>query len=96
VRAPIFARTIRCDYIFPAVQIVIVVEQLCAGAHSGMSIFKSFAMTWWQAALLKLSAASVGIIIGATWPDIFIHWRPELVILCVLSGLFVLRVWWKQ
>lgn len=36
------------------------------------------------------------IIVGATWPDIFIRWRAELLLLCVLSGFCVLWVWWKQ
>ena len=61
-----------------------------------MSLFKSFRLTWWQAALFKLSVASLGIIIGATWSDLFLHWRPELLLVGVLSGLGVLWVWWKQ
>ena len=61
-----------------------------------MSLFKSFTLTWWQAGLLKLAAACVGIIIGATWPEIFVPWRWELVLVGAVAGLCVLRVWWKQ
>jgi len=61
-----------------------------------MNIFKTFTFKWWQAALLKVSLLSLGLMIGAAWADIFNAWRPELLVLFVLSTVYVTWLWWKQ
>jgi hypothetical protein len=61
-----------------------------------MSIFKSFKLKWWEAALFKVCTISLGIIVGATWAGVFMPLRDVLLVVCVLSSLFVTWVWWKQ
>jgi hypothetical protein len=61
-----------------------------------MNIFKPFTMKWWEAALFKVCTISLGIIVGATWADAFIHLRAVLLVVCILSALYLTRIWWKQ
>ncbi len=61
-----------------------------------MNPFKSFTLTWWQAGLLKLSMASLGLAVGASWPDAFVGWRHLLLALFVVAAFYVSYVWLKQ
>jgi len=61
-----------------------------------MNIFKSFTLKWWQAGMFKVALISLGIMIGATWPDIFGMWRYGLLVLFALPISYISWVWWKQ
>jgi hypothetical protein len=61
-----------------------------------MNPFKSFTLTWWQAGLLKLSMASLGLAVGASWPEVFVGWRYLLLALFVVPAFYVSYVWLKQ
>ena len=61
-----------------------------------MNIFKSFTLKWWEGSLFKYSMISLGIVIGATWPEIFAPLRPLFLGIFTLTALYVTRVWWKQ
>jgi len=61
-----------------------------------MNLFKTFTLRWWQAGVFKISLLSLGIIIGATWPEIFNAWRMVLVVLFVFSTAYVLWLWLRQ
>ena len=61
-----------------------------------MKFFKSFTFAWWQLGLLKLSLVSLGVIVGSTWPGVFLGWRDLLVVLFVVPAFYVSYVWLKQ
>jgi len=61
-----------------------------------MNIFKSFTLKWWQGSLFKWSLVSLGILIGATWPDVFNAWRTVLLTLFILPTVYISCIWWKQ
>jgi len=61
-----------------------------------MNIFKSFTLKWWQGSLFKYSMLALGILIGATWPEIFNPLRPLLLAVFALPALYISWVWWKQ
>ena len=52
-----------------------------------MNIFKSFTLKWWETGLFKLATISLGIIVGATWADVFMSLRAVLLVVCILSSL---------
>jgi hypothetical protein len=60
------------------------------------NLFKKFTLNWWQAGVFKIAVASVGVVIGATWPEIFAPLRLPLLLVYVLCGAFIAFVWWKQ
>ena len=61
-----------------------------------MRLFKSFTLTWWQGSLLKISMVSLGIVVGATWPDVLAPARPLFSCLFLLPAAYVTHVWWRQ
>ncbi len=61
-----------------------------------MNPFKSFTLTWWQGSLLKLSMLALGLVLGATWPQLFIMWTVLLLVLFFVPALYLSYVWWKQ
>ena len=61
-----------------------------------MQLFKSVTLTWWQVGLLKLSLLSLGVILGATWPGVFVNWREVLLVLFVVPAFYVTYVWFQQ
>ena len=61
-----------------------------------MNFFKPFALKWWQGGLFKIAMVSLGIAIGATWPDLFSGWRPALLIVFVLFSIYLFWIWLKQ
>jgi hypothetical protein len=60
------------------------------------TLFKSFAFAWWQLGLLKLSLLSLGVVVGSTWPGVFVGWRETLLVLFVAPAFFVSYLWLKQ
>lgn len=61
-----------------------------------MNLFKTFKLRWWEAGLFKISLISLGIIIGSLRPDLFIAWRPVLLVLFVIPISYITWIWWKQ
>lgn len=61
-----------------------------------MNIFKSFMLKWWEGSLFKYSMISLGIVIGATWPEIFGPLRAVFLAIFILLALYISWVWWKQ
>lgn len=61
-----------------------------------MNVFKSFTLKWWQGSLLKVSMITLGIVIGATWPDIFYAWRLGLLLVFALPSAYLGWIWWRQ
>jgi len=61
-----------------------------------MNIFKSYTLKWWQGGLFKISMISLGIAIGATWPELFMSWTPILWLLSILLAIYISYIWLKQ
>jgi Na+/H+ antiporter NhaB len=61
-----------------------------------MRIFKSVTFTWWQEGLLKITAVSLGIVIGVTWRNLFEHLIIPLIVIFVVAGIYLLSVWLKE
>ena len=61
-----------------------------------MNPFKSFTLKWWQGGLLKIALISLGIAIGANWPELFADWINALLILFLILAGYITIVWWKQ
>jgi hypothetical protein len=61
-----------------------------------MNIFKSGTLKWHQAALLKVSVLAIGIAIGANWPELFVGYTIELVLIGVVLGLYLVPIWFKS
>ena len=53
-------------------------------------------MKCWEAVLFKVCTISLGIVVGATWADAFIHLLAVFLVVCILSAIYLTRVWWKQ
>jgi len=60
------------------------------------TLFTLVTFTWWQVGLLKLSLLSLGVILGATWPGVFVNWREVLLVLFVVPAFYVTYVWFQQ
>ncbi|MEI6351675.1 MAG: hypothetical protein WCP06_11290 [Verrucomicrobiota bacterium] len=61
-----------------------------------MDLFKSFTMTWWQVGIFKTLLLCLGIVLGATWPEIFLAWRSVLLVIFAVATVYISWVWWKQ
>jgi len=61
-----------------------------------MNFYKDFRLTWWQAALLKLSMVSLGIILGLVFPNTFASLMPFLVAIFILGAGYSAYIWYKQ
>ena len=61
-----------------------------------MNIFKSFTMKWWEGGLFKVSMISLGIVIGATWPEIISPLRALFLALFAVLAIYISWIWWKQ
>ena len=61
-----------------------------------MSIFKTLTLKWWQVGLFKLCLLCLGIILGVYFQVFFLRWIAVVAVVCVLTGLYVLKVWWKE
>jgi hypothetical protein len=61
-----------------------------------MRIRKSFTLKWWETSLFKISMISLGLLVGASWPQIFLQFRSVLIVLFVVPSAYLTWVWWKQ
>ena len=61
-----------------------------------MTFLKSFAFAWWQLSLFKLSMVAFGVVVGSTWPGLFVGWRELLLVVFVVPAFYVSYVWMKQ
>lgn len=61
-----------------------------------MTFLKSFTFAWWQLSLFKLSMAAFGLVVGSTWPGVFVGWRDLLMVVFVVPAVYVSYVWMKQ
>jgi hypothetical protein len=60
------------------------------------ALFQPITFTWWQVGLLKLSLVSLGVVVGSTWPGLFVGWRDLLLVLFVVPAFYVTYVWLTQ
>jgi hypothetical protein len=63
---------------------------------SPMNIFKTFSLTWWQAAAFKVGLLGVGIILGAHWHEFFGGYLLPIGIVAAVSLIYVSYVWLRQ
>jgi hypothetical protein len=61
-----------------------------------MNIFKTFSLTWWQAAAFKVGLLGVGIILGAHWHEFFGGYLLPIGIVAAVSLIYVSYVWLRQ
>lgn len=61
-----------------------------------MNIFKAFTMKWWEGGIFKVAMISLGIVIGATWPEIFGPLRAALLVVFAVLTFYICWIWWKQ
>ncbi len=61
-----------------------------------MTLFTPLTLTWWQVGLFKLSLLSLGVVMGSTWPELFMGWRDVLVVLFMVPAFYLTYVWFRQ
>ena len=61
-----------------------------------MNVFKSFTMTWRQVGAFKLGLLALGVIIGASFPQVFVGLRYTLAAIAAVCLAYVTYVWIKQ
>lgn len=61
-----------------------------------MNLFKSFKLTWWQAAVWKVGMGVLGIVVGAYWHTLFGGYLGPMLGLAVVCLAYITYVWWKQ
>ena len=61
-----------------------------------LTFFTPVTLTWWQVVLLKLSLLSLGVVVGATWPGVFVGWREVLLVVFVVPAFYFTYVWFSQ
>jgi len=61
-----------------------------------MNIFKDVTLKWWQGSIFKLCMASFGVVVGATWPEIFAPWTTPLLVIFVVTAAYLAYAWWNQ
>lgn len=61
-----------------------------------MNLFKSVRYAFWHIGLLKLATLSLGIAIGAYWPDVFLPYLSHLLILTLALGVYIAVVYFRQ
>jgi hypothetical protein len=59
-------------------------------------LFRTVRYTFWQIGLLKLAMLSLGIAIGAYWPEVFLPYLTHLLILTLLLGIYLAVVYFRQ
>jgi hypothetical protein len=61
-----------------------------------MNLFSSITLRWWQVSIFKLSMISLGLLVGATWPEIVLQWLTPLIVIFVITTAYLLIIWWRQ
>jgi hypothetical protein len=61
-----------------------------------MNMFKTFSLTWWQAAFFKAGLLATGIVIGAYWSVVFAGYLAVLIVVAAICLTYVTIVWAKQ
>ena len=61
-----------------------------------LTFFIPVTLTWWQVVLLKLSLLSLGVVVGTTWPGVFVGWREVLLVVFVVPAFYFTYVWFSQ
>ncbi len=61
-----------------------------------VSLFKTFALMWWQAGFFKVGMLALGIAIVAYWQESLGNYLPLLIVLAAVSLAYVSLVWWRQ
>jgi len=61
-----------------------------------LNIFGEFKLKWWQLAIYETAMISLGIFIGARFAFAFRSWVVFFLIIFILGGSYILRLWWKQ
>lgn len=61
-----------------------------------LNLFKTFTLTWWQAAFFKIGMLTLGIAIGTSWPGLFSGYLPILLTVAVITLATVSYAWLKQ
>jgi len=51
-----------------------------------MKLLKNYTLTWWQMGLFKVYVASVGLLVGAYFPEIVMQYKN------ILFGLFIVML----
>lgn len=61
-----------------------------------MNLFKTFKLTWWQAAIFKLCTISVGILLAIYFRDFFTQYLSLVWIVFVISTIWIVYIWYRQ
>ena len=64
--------------------------------HNYMKIFKTVPMGTWEIGMVKFTVGTLGIAIGATWPNIFAPYTTMLFVAGILVGLYIFYAWAKK
>ena len=60
------------------------------------TFFTPVTFTWWQVGFLKLSLLLLGVVVGATWPGVFVGWRDLLLVFFVVPAFYLTYVWFRH
>jgi hypothetical protein len=61
-----------------------------------MNPFRSFTLKWWQVSLFKIAMVSLGLALGATWPQFFARWLTWFWLVFLAAGAYITFVWYRQ
>ena len=61
-----------------------------------MSLFRDYTFSWWQAALFKLYLLSIGLLLGAHFPEIVMQYKTLLLVIFVALLVYFLYAWLGQ
>ncbi|WKZ26537.1 MAG: hypothetical protein QY304_00320 [Candidatus Paceibacterota bacterium] len=53
-------------------------------------------LKWWQAGIYETAMISLGILIGARFASFFENWVIFFLIVFLVGGFYILRLWLKQ
>ena len=61
-----------------------------------MNLFKTFSLTWKQAAAFKVGLLGLGIALGTYCHEIFAGYLLPILAIAAVSIVYVSFVWWNQ
>ncbi len=59
-------------------------------------LFKTVRYSLWQIGLLKAAFLALGIAIGSCWPEVFLPYITELIVLTLILGIYLAIVYFRQ